>query len=57
VIAIGGGIALIIAGVVAWLGNISLEHALAIFMVIVGVLVILYGVAPTYWSYRRRSNT
>jgi hypothetical protein len=53
-IAIIGGIVLIIAGVITWLGNISLDHALAIFMVIIGVIIILYGVAPAHWSYRNR---
>lgn len=56
-IAIIGGIVLIIAGVIAWIGNITLIHALAIFMVIIGAIIILYGVAPTHWSYRRNSNT
>lgn len=48
-IGIIGGIVLIITAVVVWFGNISLEHALAIFMGIVGLLILLYGWVPQYW--------
>jgi hypothetical protein len=51
-LAIIGGLVLIIAGVVLWLGNISLEHALAIFMVIVGVVVLLAGWLPGRYLHR-----
>jgi hypothetical protein len=53
-IAIIGGIVLIITAVIVWVGNISLDHALAIFMGIIGLLILLYGVAPRYWSVKNR---
>ncbi len=37
------GIALVIVAVVLWLGHISVEHALAILIGLIGVLVLLYG--------------
>lgn len=37
------GIVLVIAAVLLWLGNISVAHALAILIGLVGVLVLLYG--------------
>lgn len=47
------GIILIIAGVVTWLGNLSLAHAMAIFLVVIGVILALTYVVPTTY-YRRR---
>ena len=37
------GIALVIVAVVLWLGNITVPHALAILIGLIGVLVLLYG--------------
>jgi hypothetical protein len=37
------GIALVIVAVVLWVGNITVPHALAILIGLVGVLVLLYG--------------
>ena len=37
------GIALVIVAVVLWLGNISVTHALAILIGLIGVLVLLWG--------------
>ena len=37
------GIALVIVAVLTWLGSMSVAHALAIFIGLVGVLVLLYG--------------
>jgi hypothetical protein len=49
-LAILGGIVLVIVAVVLWVSHISVEHALAIFIGIVGILVLLGGVVPgQYW--------
>lgn len=37
------GIALVIVAVVLWLGTISVAHALAVLIGLIGVLVLLYG--------------
>jgi hypothetical protein len=37
------GIVLVIAAVLLWLGNITVAHALALFIGFVGVLVLLWG--------------
>jgi hypothetical protein len=37
------GIVMVIAAVLLWLGNISVAHALALLIGLVGVLVLLYG--------------
>jgi hypothetical protein len=37
------GIALVIVAVVLWLGTVSVAHALAILIGLIGVLVLLYG--------------
>jgi hypothetical protein len=47
------GIILCIIGVVLWLGDLSLNHAMAIFIVVIGVLLALTYVVPTTY-YRRR---
>jgi len=47
------GIILIIAGVVTWLGDLSLPHAMAVFLITVGILLALSYVVPTTY-YRRR---
>jgi hypothetical protein len=50
-LAIIGGIVLIIVAVVLWFGHISLDHALAIFIGIIGIIVLLAGVLPgQYWT-------
>jgi hypothetical protein len=53
-LAIIGGIVLIIVGVVLWLGNISVEHALAIFIGIIGIILLLAGFLPG--QYLRRGD-
>jgi hypothetical protein len=37
------GIALVILAVVLWLGGVTVPHALAILIGLVGILVLLYG--------------
>lgn len=37
------GVVLVIVAVVLWLGNMTVAHALAILIGLVGVLVLLYG--------------
>lgn len=37
------GVVLVIAAVLLWLGSLSVAHALAILIGLVGVLVLLYG--------------
>jgi hypothetical protein len=50
-LAVIGGIVLIVVGVILWFGHISLEHALAIFIGIMGVIILLAGVLPgQYWT-------
>jgi hypothetical protein len=51
-LAIIGGIVLIIVAVILWLGNISLEHAMAIFVGIVGIIILLAGFVPTRYIRR-----
>jgi hypothetical protein len=49
-LAVIGGIVLVIVAVVLWVSHISVDHALAIFIGIIGILVILAGVVPgQYW--------
>ena len=52
-LAIIGGIVLIVVGVILWFGHISLDHALAIFIGIIGIIILLAGVLPgQYWTRR-----
>lgn len=37
------GVALVIVAVVLWLGGVSVAHALAILIGLIGILVLLYG--------------
>jgi hypothetical protein len=46
------GIVLVIVAVVLWVGHLSVDHALAILIGIVGVLILLFGVVPV--TYFRR---
>ena len=51
-LAVLAGIVFIIVGIVLWLGNLSVEHALAIFIGLTGVLLIAYWAYPAGWSRR-----
>jgi hypothetical protein len=56
-LAIIGGIVLIIVGVILWFGHISTDHALAIFIGIVGIIILLAGVLPgQYWTRNGRGG-
>ena len=46
------GIILVVVAVVLWLGHISTEHALAILIGALGVLILLWGFVPG--TYMRR---
>ena len=46
------GIALVILAVLLWVGALSVAHALAIFIGLIGVLLILYWAWPTGWGRR-----
>ena len=50
------GIALVIVGVVLWLGDLSTGHAVAILIGALGVLLILWWVAPGRAWARRTSE-
>jgi hypothetical protein len=47
------GIVLIIAAVVMWVGHISVDHAIAILTGAIGVLMLLGGVVPGTYFWRR----
>jgi hypothetical protein len=47
------GIAFVILAVVLWLAGITIGHALAILIGLIGILIILYGVVPAS-VWRRR---
>jgi hypothetical protein len=46
------GVVLVIVGIVTWVGTMSVAHALAIFIGLMGILILVYGVAPV--AYIRR---
>ena len=46
------GIALIIIAVLLWLGSVSVAHALAIFIGLIGVVLLLYWGLPGGWGRR-----
>lgn len=46
------GIILVIIGILTWTGTMTVAHALAAFIGLMGVLILLYGVAPV--AYIRR---
>ena len=46
------GIVLIIAGIVLWLGALSVAHALALLIGLTGVLLLLYWAYPAGWARR-----
>ena len=48
------GIALIITAVILWLGGLTLAHAVAILIGLVGVLLLLYWALPAT-AYARRT--
>jgi hypothetical protein len=50
--AVLAGIALVIIAVILWLGNITVGHALAILIGVIGVLLIGWWAAPTAWGRR-----
>jgi hypothetical protein len=48
------GIALVIVAVVLWVGGLSLAHAIAILIGVIGVMMVAYWAAPpTAWGGRR----
>jgi hypothetical protein len=46
------GIVLVIAAVILWLGHLTVDHALAILIGVIGVLILLFGVVPVTWVRR-----
>jgi hypothetical protein len=50
--AVLAGIVLVITAVILWLGNITVGHALAIFIGIIGIMFIGWWAAPTAWGRR-----
>ena len=46
------GIALVILAVLLWVGSLSVAHALALFIGLFGVLLILYWALPGAWGRR-----
>jgi hypothetical protein len=47
------GVALVIVAVVLWVGNLSVSHALAIFIGLFGVLILLWGFGDRTGRYTR----
>jgi len=47
------GVALVIVAVVLWLGNITVPHALAIFIGLFGVLILVWGFGDRAGRYTR----
>jgi hypothetical protein len=45
------GIVLVILACVLWFGHVSVEHALAITIGLVGVIIILGGIVPESWRH------
>jgi hypothetical protein len=52
VLAVIAGIVFIITGIVLWLANLSMGHALAIFIGVIGILLIAYWAYPAGWTRR-----
>jgi len=53
ILAVLFGIALVITAVVLWIGGLSVAHAVAIMIGVIGVLLIAYWGAPaTAWGRR-----
>jgi hypothetical protein len=50
--AVLAGIALVITAVILWLGNVTVAHALAILIGVIGILLIGWWAAPGAWSRR-----
>lgn len=48
------GIVLVIVGVALWLGGLTLAHAVAVFIGLVGVLLVCYYLLPANAYARRR---
>jgi len=49
------GVLMIIVAVVLWLGHISLAHAVAIMIGLIGLIVLLYGALPgRYTRFKER---
>lgn len=46
------GIVLVIIAVLLWLGTITVAHALAIFIGLIGVTLVLYWALPGGWGRR-----
>ncbi len=46
------GIVLVIVAVLLWLGTITVAHALAIFIGLIGVALVLYWGLPGGWGRR-----
>jgi hypothetical protein len=46
------GIALVILAVLLWVGGVSVAHAIAIFIGLIGVLLVLYWGLPGGWGRR-----
>jgi hypothetical protein len=46
------GIVLVIVAVILWLGHITTDHALAILIGVIGVLIILSGFVPGHYFRR-----
>lgn len=51
-LAVIAGIVFIIVGVVLWIGNLSIEHGLAIFIGLIGILLLAYWGYPAGWGRR-----
>ncbi len=46
------GVALVIVAVVLWLGNLTVAHALAILIGMIGLLLVCYWAYPAGWGRR-----
>jgi spore maturation protein SpmA len=44
------GVLMIILAVILWVGHISLPHAVAIMIGLIGLLVLLFGVVPVAYT-------
>lgn len=50
------GIIYIIVGILLWVGNISIDHALAIFIGIIGIGLLVWFAYPSAYAMRRTVN-
>jgi hypothetical protein len=47
------GLVLFALGILVWVGTVTLLHAVAVALVVAGLLLVLWYAAPAHWYARR----